>query len=413
MRERGWILRAALIAAGFVIASANIALAMGGGSTGSVGDPHGCKGRVRSEMGIAPYTGHTYPDFWLRVRQCLQAAEGSASTRSAEVHPADRSAQKPEKDAQKAERNARKAAELLRQEKASLEKTRARKDDKDDRDRDRDQDRDKTSRDRDKTSEVKSATAEPPAAPVRLPALAKPANVGEFGRRVALVIGNGKYEHVPTLPNATNDAEALAKALKETGFQSVTLKENLTRDQMNAALAEFAKVADTADWAAVYYSGHGIESRGMNYMIPVDAQLKMDRDVDLETVDVTKVLSSIEGARKLKLVILDACRDNPFLNQMKRTVATRSISRGLAPIEPDAGVLIVYSAKHGETALDGDGKDSPFATALINRIETPNLELRRLFDLVRDDVLASTGHRQQPFTYGSLSGSEDFFFETR
>ena len=98
---------------------------------------------------------------------------------------------------------------------------------------------------------------------------------------------------------------------------------------------------------------------------------------------------------------------------MKRTVASRSITRGLGPIEPDPGVLIVYAAKHGETALDGDGKNSPFATALINRIQTPNLELRRLFDLVRDDVLAATGRRQQPFSYGSLSGSEDFFFETK
>jgi len=182
---------------------------------------------------------------------------------------------------------------------------------------------------------------------------------------------------------------------------------------MNSALAEFSKLADTADWAAVYYSGHGIESRGENYMIPIDAELKVDRDVELETVEVTKVLSAIEGARKIKLVILDACRDNPFLDQMKRTVATRSITRGLAPIEADAGVLIVYAAKHGETALDGDGNHSPFATALINRLQTPNLEIRRLFDLVRDDVLATTGRRQQPFTYGSVSGSEDFFFQTK
>jgi uncharacterized caspase-like protein len=230
---------------------------------------------------------------------------------------------------------------------------------------------------------------------------------------VALVIGNGSYDHVPTLPNAVNDAEALAKALTATGFQSVTLKTDLTRDQILSALADFAKLADSADWAAVYYSGHGIESRGINYMIPVDAQLKVDRDVDLEAVDVSKVLSAIDGAKRLRLIILDACRDNPFLDQMKRTAATRSISRGLGPMEPDAGMLIVYAAKHGETALDGDGKNSPFATALINRIRTPNLELRRLFDLVRDDVLAITSRRQQPFSYGSLSGSEDFYFETK
>ena len=267
--------------------------------------------------------------------------------------------------------------------------------------------------DREKSQDAHVVTVHPQATPVQTLNLVKPANVGEFGRRVALVIGNGKYQYAPVLPNPANDAEALAKALEETGFQSVMLRENLTRDQLLSALAEFAKIADTADWAAVYYSGHGVESRGVNYIIPVDAQLKVDRDIDLEAVDIGKVLSSLEGAKKLRLVILDACRDNPFLNQMKRTVATRTITRGLVPIEPDPGILIVYSAKHGETALDGDGKNSPFATALINRILTPNLELRRLFDLVRDDVLTTTGHRQQPFSYGSLSGSEDFFFETK
>jgi Caspase domain len=354
------------------------------GGFGGEQDPGGCRAKVRSEMGIAPYTGSAYPSFWPKVRRCLDSAGVTAPTAT---QPAA---------AQSIERSARKSAELRKkQEKPSAGTPRARKDD------------------RDKTSDVKSATLAPPSIPSRLLDVAKPTTVGEFGRRVALVIGNGKYEHVPTLPNATNDAEALAKALKETGFQSVTLKTNLTRDQMNSTLAEFSKVADTADWAAVYYSGHGIESRGANYMIPVDAELKVDRDVDLETVDISKVLSTIEGARRLRLVILDACRDNPFLGQMKRTVATRSITRGLGPMEPDAGVLIVFSAKNGETALDGDGQNSPFATALINRIQTPNLELRRLFDLVRDDVLATTGRRQQPFSYGSLSGSEDFFFETK
>jgi uncharacterized caspase-like protein len=108
--------------------------------------------------------------------------------------------------------------------------------------------------------------------------------------------------------------------------------------------------------------------------------------------------------------MLDACRDNPFLNQMRRSVATRSIGRGLAQIEPEAGTLVVYAAKHGQVALDGEGKNSPFVSALVSRIKTPGLEVRRLFDLVRDDVVAMTKRRQQPFSYGSVSGSEDFFF---
>lgn len=239
------------------------------------------------------------------------------------------------------------------------------------------------------------------------PKLALPA----YGRRVALIIGNSDYEHVPSLRNATNDARALADALKIAGFQSVTLQTNLKREQVVAALSDFARQADTADWAVIYYSGHGIEYRGQNYMIPTNARLKVDRDITLETVDLEIVLAAIEGARKLRLVVLDACRDNPFAVQMKRTVAKRSIARGLAPVEPDAGTLIVYAAKHGETALDGADDHSPFTTALLNRIKTPRLEIRRLFDLVRDDVMQTTNKKQQPYSYGSLSGSEDFYFQ--
>jgi Caspase domain len=251
---------------------------------------------------------------------------------------------------------------------------------------------------------TQQATISPPlAAPITTP----------FGKRIALLIGNGGYEHVPTLPNAKNDATALAAALRNAGFQSVTLKTDLKRDEIMAALSDFARAADSADWAVVYYSGHGIEYRGSNYLIPIDARLLVDRDIDLEAVDIGKVMSTVEGAKRLRLIILDACRNNPFLDSMKRTIATRAVTRGLAPVEPDAGSLIVYAAKHGETALDGDGNDSPFATALINRLQTPNLEIRRLFDLVRDDVLVSTNKRQQPFTYGSLSGSEDFYFVTK
>jgi hypothetical protein len=255
-------------------------------------------------------------------------------------------------------------------------------------------------------SSQKTGVADPELTPPPL------VNAG-FGRRVALLIGNGDYEHAPTLPNATNDAKSLAAALTASGFQSVTLKTNLKRDEIISALSDFARIADTANWAVVYYSGHGIEYRGTNYIIPTDARLLMDRDIDLEAVDIGKVMNVVDGAKRLRLIILDACRNNPFLDQMKRTIASRAITRGLAPVEPDAGSLIVYSAKHGETALDGDGKNSPFAAALLNRIQTPNLEIRRLFDLVRDDVLASTCKQQQPFTYGSLSGSEDFYFTTK
>jgi uncharacterized caspase-like protein len=163
----------------------------------------------------------------------------------------------------------------------------------------------------------------------------------------------------------------------------------------------------------VYYAGHGIQYGGVNYLIPVDAKLKFDRDIELETVDLNKILSSMEGASKLRLVILDACRNNPFAVQMTRTSSTRSVGRGLVRIEPDAGTLVIYSARDGQEALDGDGADSPFASALVNRLQSPNLEVRRLFDLVRDDVMDATNKQQQPFSYGSLSGREEFFFVSK
>ena len=231
-------------------------------------------------------------------------------------------------------------------------------------------------------------------------------------RRIALVIGNSAYENVAALPNPVRDASLVADVLKLTGFESVTLVTNLRKDALVSALREFAARAETADWAVVYYAGHGMEVGGVNYLIPIDARIAADREIGFEAVPVDQVLNAAERARKLRLVILDACRDNPFAAQMKRTmtVASRSVSRGLAPVEPEAGTLVVYAAKDGETALDGDGSNSPFAAAFVKNLPTPGREVRRLFDFVRDDVMEATGRRQKPFSYGSISGRQDFYF---
>ena len=229
-------------------------------------------------------------------------------------------------------------------------------------------------------------------------------------RRVALVVGNSAYTGVPPLANPRRDAEAIASSLRRAGFQAVTLELNLGKEKLVSALRSFSRAAETADWAVVYFAGHGIEMGGINYLIPVDAKLESDRDVEFEAVPLNQVLNAVEGAKKLRLVMLDACRDNPFASQMRRTVATRSIGRGLASIEPEAGTLVVYAAKHGETALDGAGANSPFAAAFVKNIVTPGLEVRRLFDYVRDDVMEATNRRQQPFSYGSVPGRQDFFF---
>lgn len=227
--------------------------------------------------------------------------------------------------------------------------------------------------------------------------------------RVALVIGNSGYAAVPALPNPKRDAGRVAAALRGAGFQSVTVLADAGRADLIAALNRFSEAAEQADWALVYFAGHGIEIGGANYLVPVDARLKSDRDIGDEAVPLDRVLQSIEAARKLRVVILDACRDNPFAGSMRRTIATRSVGRGLARIEPDGGTLVAFAAKHGQTALDGDGENSPFVEALARRLATPGVEINKLFRLVRDDVMAATDKRQEPFVYGSLPG-EDFYF---
>jgi tetratricopeptide (TPR) repeat protein len=230
------------------------------------------------------------------------------------------------------------------------------------------------------------------------------------GRRVALVIGNSEYRGVPFLPNPRRDSAAVADALRRTGFNSVQLANDLTREQMIDRLKKFAVESDGADWSLVYFAGHGIEVGGQNFVIPVDAKLTADRDVQFEAVQLEQVMAATDGAKRLRLLLLDACRENPYANQMKRMVASRSINSGLAQVDSDAGMLVVFAAKHGQVAYDGQGENSPFVSALIRRMLTPQLEIRKLFDLVRDDVMAATGRRQQPFSYGSVPGNEDFYF---
>lgn len=236
-----------------------------------------------------------------------------------------------------------------------------------------------------------------------------PAGAGG-GRRVALIIGNGAYKHAHALDNPPRDAKLIAAALKDVGFQTVMLSNDLTRDKFFETLKSFASEAEKADWAVVYYAGHGFEIGGVNYLVPVDAKLSADKDAETEAVALEQVIAAVGGARKLRLVMLDACRDNPFAPSMQRTIALKLVDKGFSNIEPGAGFMVVYAAKHGETAFDGDGVNSPFATAVARDIREPRVEIRKVFDIVRDDVWTSTKHGQQPFTYGSPPGREDFYF---
>ena len=217
-------------------------------------------------------------------------------------------------------------------------------------------------------------------------------------KRVALVIGNSAYQKVAKLFNPANDAAAVAAMLKAAGFESVESKLNVPANDLRKTLREFAAKTRDADIAVVYYAGHGIELDGTNYLIPVDATLETDGDVLDETVPLERVLFAVEPARQLRLVILDACRDNPFAKTMKRTMASRAIGRGLAKVEPTSpNTMIAFAAKAGSTASDGDSKNSPFAAALIEHLPKPGLDLRRAFGFVRDDVLKSTGNKQEPY----------------
>jgi hypothetical protein len=226
-------------------------------------------------------------------------------------------------------------------------------------------------------------------------------------KRVALVLANSAYQNVAPLPNPVNDGAVIAAKLREAGFDVVDSRHDLPAAETRRALRDFADAARDADIAVVYYAGHGMEVDGTNYLVPVDAKLERDTDVFDEALSLDRVLVAIEPAKQLRLVILDACRDNPFAKVMKRTVASRSIGRGLAKVEPGSpNTLIAYSAKAGSTALDGDARNSPFTLALARHLTTPGLDVRKAFGFVRDDVLKTTGNQQEPFVYGSLGGDD-------
>lgn len=173
----------------------------------------------------------------------------------------------------------------------------------------------------------------------------------------------------------------------------------------------FSDRAASADWAMIYFAGHGMEIAGTNYLIPVDARLRADRDVPDEAVSLNRVLDSLGLACKLRLVVLDACRDNPYSTGMTRS-AGFSTTRGLAPPKPGPA-LVVYAAAQGQVAFEGDGANSPFVTALTKYMATPGLELRRLFDQVAEDVLQATENKQEPVTYGRLPPGPELFFSAR
>jgi uncharacterized caspase-like protein len=228
-------------------------------------------------------------------------------------------------------------------------------------------------------------------------------------RRVALVIGNASYRFVPVLRSPQRDAAAVAGALRQVGFDAVELAGDLDRDGMVKVLETFRAQVDGADWALVYFAGHGIEINDVNYLVPIDAKLADDRSVNDETVSFEAVLTAVGGARALRIIVFDASRTNPFKERMSGPTVSRRPGGLAPPPEPKAGTLVVYSTRAGKVTVD-DAEGSPFARAFTAEITRPGVELRHVLTHIRDDVLKATRFEQQPFAFGLLPGRKDFFF---
>jgi hypothetical protein len=245
-------------------------------------------------------------------------------------------------------------------------------------------------------------------AAMSLAALLVSGNAALADKRVAFVVGNSAYRNVPQLPNPVVDAKSMAKVLRNVGFDVVE-GANLSRDKMTEKLLEFGKKAEGADVAVFYYAGHGIAVNGTNYLLPVDADLKSEMDVKLgAAINVDLTLEQTMADAKVKLVFLDACRDNPFAAKIRSAKATRSVSveSGLAEMKSGEGTLIAFATGPGQTALDGEtGTNSPFTRALVANIAQPGVEIQQAMTRVRAQVNDETNKNQLPWGHTNLTGA--------
>jgi hypothetical protein len=234
------------------------------------------------------------------------------------------------------------------------------------------------------------------------------ADAAKADKRVAFVVGNGAYKNVAQLPNPPIDAKAMAGVLRNVGFEVVE-GTNLTRDAMTEKLLDFGKKAQGADIAVFFYAGHGIAISGTNYLLPVDADIKSEMDVKLgAAINIDLTLDQTMSDAKVKLVFLDACRDNPFAAKIKSNASTRSVSvgSGLAEMKSGEGTLIAFATGPGQTALDGhEGANSPFTRALIDNITQPGIEIQQAMTKVRAEVNEQTNKGQLPWGHTNLIGS--------
>lgn len=237
-----------------------------------------------------------------------------------------------------------------------------------------------------------------------------PARAGE--KRVALVIGNAAYVAATPLANPVNDAKDMAAALTGLGFK-VILGLDLDKPKFDATLREFAREIEDAGTGLLFYAGHGLQISGQNYLVPVDARLARERDLAFEAIPLELILRQMELERETKtnIVFLDACRDNPLARNLARSMGTRStaVASGLAQVQTGVGTFISYSTQPGNVALDGTGRNSPFASALVRHVTAAGASLNSIMINVRRDVLSATGGKQVPWDHSALTG--DFYFD--
>ena len=232
----------------------------------------------------------------------------------------------------------------------------------------------------------------------------KPKSVSQSAEhRIALVIGNSNYR-VGALRNPANDARAIAAALRDLGFE-VDEQINLSYQDMGRAVNRFGKSIRRDSVALFYYAGHGLQVQGSNYLVPVDMEIQDEGEVQFNTVNAGQVLAKMEEAKNpVNIVILDACRDNPYARGFKRS----SASRGLAPMDAPVGSFVAYAAAPGKTANDGKGKNSLYTESLVRQIKTPDMKIEDVFKRVRSEVRRKSGGSQVPEERSSLEG--DFYF---
>ena len=230
-------------------------------------------------------------------------------------------------------------------------------------------------------------------------------------KRVALVIGNSAYVHAGALANPANDAQAIAAALQDQGFE-VLLGLDLDKSGFDGKVRDFSRVLSEAEAGVFFYAGHALQVSGRNYLVPIDGALKGERDLDFETVALDFVLKQMELERegKTSIVFLDACRDNPIARNLARSMGTRSagVGRGLAQVQAGVGTFVAYSTQPGNVALDGEGRNSPFTAALSRAIRAPGRNLTAVMIDVRKEVLDATGGKQVPWDHSALTG--EFYF---